>query len=242
MVGNIRREHAHHTMRRAGGNFSLDIGSYVWHTYDPIHLSGVMPMNLLTEHQRKIMVFILKHHELYGFPPTIREIASEFHLKSPRTVSDYLLALQRKGHIKVHTGKKRGIEILKGLPTGIPIVGRIAAGSPIIAEENVEDFLNINPGLFTTESCFAVRVKGDSMTGAGILDGDCVIIKKQEHAENGQIVAALIGDEVTIKRYKYTERGVLLLPENPAYEPIYLVDIGQERLILGILVGLLRKI
>lgn len=199
-------------------------------------------MKTLTDHQRKIMAFVLKHHELYGFPPTIREIAAEFDLRSPRTVSDYLLALQRKGHIKVHTGKKRGIEILKELPTGIPVVGKIAAGSPIIAEENIEDFLNINPGLFTTESCFAVSVRGDSMTGAGILDGDCVIIKKQEYAETGQIVAALIGDEVTIKRYKYTEQGVLLLPENPAYDPIYLTDAGQERPILGIMVGLLRKL
>lgn len=197
-------------------------------------------MKKLTKHQSRILEFLLKYHERYGFPPTVREIAAKFGLRSPRTVRDYLLTLQNKGYIKLHAGKKRGIEILKGHQTGIPVVGRIAAGTPIIAVEDIEEFLEIKPGFFTTSPSFAVRVKGDSMIGAGIVDGDYVIFRRQGVADNGQIVAALIDDEVTIKRYRATNSEILLLAENPAYEPIILSGIDKA-LILGVMVGLLRK-
>jgi len=206
-----------------------------------MHPSGVFIMKKLTKHQSRILEFLLKHHELYGFPPTVSEIAAEFDLRSPRTVRDYLLTLQHKGYIKLHTGKKRGIEILKGHQAGIPVVGRIAAGTPIIATENAEDILEVQPGFFTTAPSFAVRVRGDSMIGAGIMDGDYVIFRQQNAADNGQIVAALIDDEVTIKRYKTTNSEILLLPENTAYDPIVLSGTDPPT-ILGVMVGLLRKL
>jgi repressor LexA len=171
----------------------------------------------------------------------VREIAAAFDLRSPRTVRDYLLTLQRKEYLRLHPGKKRGIEILKGTRPGIPVVGKIAAGTPIVANENVEDILEMNAGFFTAAPCFAVRVRGDSMTGAGIMEGDYVVIRRQSDADNGQIVAALLRDEVTIKRYKKIEDKVVLLPENPAYEPIVSSE-DEDPLILGVMVGLLRKL
>jgi len=195
-------------------------------------------MKELTWHQRQVFEFIVNYQMSYGFPPSVREIAQRFGLKSNRTVRDYLQVLEKKGYLKVHAGKKRGIEILK--PAGIAVYGRIGAGASIFADENIEDVLQINPRFFTSEPCFALRVKGDSMSGAGIFEGDYAIIKKQSHAETGQIVAALIEDEITLKRFVRKEDRIELIPENPAYKPIIFKD--TQPTILGILVGLIRKV
>jgi len=152
-------------------------------------------------------------------------------------VQNYLSILERKGYITLHPGKKRSIRVL--VPSGIPVVGRIPAGSPVIPREEFEEVLNIDPAFFTTEPCFAVRVQGDSMTGAGIHHGDYAVIRQQSSAENGQIVAALIGEEITLKRFYQRGKRIELRAENPAYEPMVFED--KPPVILGVLVGIIRK-
>jgi len=197
----------------------------------------------LTARQKEIYDFLLKTIREKGYAPSIPEIGVKFKIVSTNGVSDHLKALEKKGYIR-RVGK-RAIEVLSmlGKPMltavrEIPILGRIPAGKPFLSEENVEGLLTITNDLGSGK-LFALQVKGDSMIGAGILEGDRVIVKQQGTAENGEIVCALIEGEATLKRF-YKKNGVITLKaENEKYFPIT-VSQGEFR-ILGKVVGLMRK-
>ena len=197
----------------------------------------------LTPRQKEIYDFLLKTIREKGYAPSIPEIGSQFKIASTNGVADHLKALEKKGYIR-RIGK-RAIEVLStlGKPVltavrDIPIVGRVPAGKPFLSEENIEGLLTV-PSDMGSGRLFALQVKGDSMIGAGILDGDRVIVKQQGTAENGEIVCALIQGEATLKRF-YKKDGVITLKaENEKYAPIS-VSAGEFR-ILGKVVGLMRK-
>jgi repressor LexA len=197
----------------------------------------------LTSRQKEIYDFLLKTIREKGYAPSIPEIGKQFKIASTNGVSDHLKALEKKGYIR-RVGK-RAIEVLSiiGKPIltavrDIPIVGRVPAGKPFLSEENIEGLLTV-PSDMGTGKLFALQVKGDSMIGAGILDGDRVIVKQQGTAENGEIVCALIQGEATLKRF-YKKDGVITLKaENEKYAPIT-VSAGEFR-VLGKVVGLMRK-
>lgn len=211
----------------------------------------------LTHRQRQVLELIRRLLSDQGAPPTIRELREGLALKSLRGVTIHLDALARKGYIH-RSRQARGIRLLDiggrrwasggraaevtPVPALIPVLGRIAAGQPLLAEQNVEEHLAVDPRWIPAPGCFAVRVHGDSMTGAGISDGDYVIVRPQPEAENGQIVAVLIDGEATVKRF-YRERGgrIRLQPENPVLEPIFVHPRDQSVRILGRVVGLFRK-
>lgn len=203
----------------------------------------------LTKRQQAIFDFIAGIIRGRGAPPTIREIMDEFGINSTNGVRTTLAALEKKGHIRRHPRLSRGIELVGGpyLPehetVPVPVLGRVAAGSPILAEENVEDTIHVDPSMAPASGqAFALRVRGDSMVEAGILDGDVVVARQQETADRGDIVVALLDDEATVKRFDPIPGAVRLLPENPSYEPIVLSgDEGTELRIAGKVVGLLRK-
>lgn len=199
----------------------------------------------------KIYNFILKFKNEKGFIPSVREIAKEMNLSSTSTIAYYLSKLENDGKIKRSGNKNRAIEIvgettqtlkIENLPNyadfvDIPLVGQIAAGSPILAAQNIEDNFKLPINLFHGEDLFMLKVKGTSMINAGINNGDFVIVKKQNDAENGEIVAAMWNDEATVKRFFKEEKRIRLQPENDNLSPIYLDNVS----ILGKVVGLIRK-
>lgn len=193
-------------------------------------------MKPLSEKQRQIMDCIAKSIDERGYPPSVREICSAVRLKSPSTVQRHLNILESRGLIRRESGSSRSITLTDRAPAGrIPLVGQVAAGLPILAEENVRGYLAYDPG--EKGVFFALTVKGDSMTGAGILDGDTVIVRSQTSAASGDIVIALIGDEATCKRLLADGSRVLLMPENDRYEPID----GRDAVILGRVAALIRN-
>jgi repressor LexA len=199
----------------------------------------------LTPRQKMIYEFITGAIRDNGYAPSIPEIGKRFKITSTRGVFDHLKALENKGYIK-RVGK-RAIEILSvngrsPFPeaTEVPIVGRIRAGAPLLAEENVEGFLAVANEIARGKETFALKVKGDSMIEDGILEGDYVVIRRQEAAENGEIVCALIGDEATLKRYYRNGSDVTLKPANRNYEPITVIK--GELLVLGKATGVIRKL
>ncbi|MGH7797780.1 MAG: transcriptional repressor LexA [Candidatus Binatia bacterium] len=197
----------------------------------------------LTSRQKAIYDFLLKSIREKGFAPSIAEIGERFKIASTNGVSDHLKALEKKGYIR-RVGK-RAIEVVNALGKAVltatrevPIVGRVPAGKPFHSEENIEGLLTI-PDDMGSGKMFALQVKGDSMIGAGILDGDRVIVKQQGAAENGAIVCALIEGEATLKRFFKKDGVVTLKAENEKYPPITVSE-GEFR-IAGRVVGLLRK-
>jgi repressor LexA len=182
--------------------------------------------------------------ERAGFPPTRAEIARGLGFRSANAAEEHIKALARKGTIELLPGASRGIRLasLGAEPArGLPVVGRVAAGSPILAEENIEKRYRVDPGLFHPRADYLLRVVGDSMKDAGILDGDLLAVHRASEAFNGQIVVARLRDEVTVKRFRREGRRVLLMPENPDFAPIA-VDLGRAELsIEGIGVGVLRS-
>ena len=197
----------------------------------------------LTSRQKAIYDFLLKTIREKGFAPSIQEIGKQFKIASTNGVSDHLKALERKGYIR-RVGK-RAIEVVNSLGKAaitatrdVPILGKVAAGKPLFSEENIEGYVTI-PDDMGAGKTFALQVKGDSMIGAGILDGDRVIVKQQGAAENGEIVCALIDGEATLKRFFKKDGVVTLKAENEKYAPI-IVSEGEFR-IAGRVVGLLRK-
>ncbi len=199
----------------------------------------------LTPKQKRIYDFLSSTIREKGYAPSIPEIGQRFKITSTRGVFDHLKALERKGYIK-RVGK-RAIEIVssKGrsaLPQAkeIPIVGRVRAGVPLLAEENIEGFLPVANEIARGKETFALKVKGDSMIEDGILEGDYVVIRRQEAAEDSDIVCALIGDEATLKRFYRKGNEVTLKPANRKYEPI-IVTKGEFR-VLGKAVGVIRKL
>ena len=200
-------------------------------------------MQSLTDRQSLVLELIRQYIIDTGYPPTRADIAAELGFKSPNAAEEHLKALARKGAIEMIPGTSRGIRLPDDINSGLPIVGRVAAGNPILAEENIEDHIDMPAGFFRPRADYLLRVKGDSMIDAGILDGDLLAVHKTQHATNGQIVVARIEDEVTVKRFQRTRlrNQILLLPENPAYQPIE-VDIAQQSFAIeGLSVGVIRQ-
>ena len=199
-----------------------------------------MPKDTLTARQSEILELIRGHIADEGCPPTRAEIAGTLGFRSPNAAEDHLRALQRKGYIEIVAGSSRGIRLLDD-DFGLPVVGRVAAGEPILAEQHIEDHQQLEPGLFHPRADYLLRVHGDSMKDAGILDNDLLAVHSTPNAENGQIVVARIDEEVTVKRFQQRGSIVRLLPENPAYQPIR-IDLKDQPLVIeGLAVGVLRK-
>ena len=202
-----------------------------------------MPQDTLTARQAEILELIRSYIAEEGCPPTRAEIAAELGFRSPNAAEDHLRALERKGAIEMIPGSSRGIRLLDEEEDyyGLPVVGRVAAGEPILAEQNIEDYCQIEPDTFHPHADYLLRVKGDSMRDIGIHDGDLLAVHHTPHAENGQIVVARLDDEVTVKRFRQRGSIVRLMPENKAYEPIR-VDLREQVLeIEGLAVGIVRK-
>ncbi len=202
-------------------------------------------MSELTPRQSQILEFIRSCIDASGMPPTRAEIAAELGFRSPNAAEEHLRALQRKGAIELIPGASRGIQlkdVLKEqLQLGLPLVGRVAAGNPILAEENIEDHVRIDPSMFHPAPHYLLRVQGMSMRDAGILDGDLVAVHRTPEVRNRQIIVARLEDEVTVKRYRQEGRTVWLLPENEEFKPIE-VDLDQQHMVIeGVVVGLLRN-
>lgn len=206
-------------------------------------MDGIMVDLDLTKRQREIFDFINGYLDSHGYPPTVREIGKAIGLHSPSTVHAHLAKLENLGLLKRDPSKPRAIEILvdkakRAITGGVPLVGNVAAGSPILAEENIEEYLEVPSVIGTEGDDYVLNVRGDSMTGAGILDGDYVIVRPADEARDGEIVVALIGDEATVKRYFRDEGAIRLEAENDAYEPI----VTTEAELLGKVVGIFRKV
>ncbi len=226
----------------------------------------------LSKTQEKVLNFLDDFVQERGYPPSLREIASQFGLKGPRAPQKTLSILEKKGYIRRAPGGSRTIEILnrgpggRGGPTSqagthgslpfgarfiekaagsifaVPIVGRVRAGEPVLALENVEGYIHLDRTFVSSKNVFLLRVQGDSMIGAHIQDGDFALVKPQASAENGEIVVALIEDEATIKRIFQKKDLVRLEPSNPAMEPIVVRKAEKRVTIVGKVIGIFRKI
>ena len=203
----------------------------------------------LQERQQRILEVIEDAVKAQGYPPTVREIGAAVGLCSPASVQGHLAALEEMGYIRRGSAKRRALEIVR--PTGravsqtagqksggVPLVGRVAAGVPLLAEDNIEDSLDIPRFLGEDGRCFALRVTGTSMVNAGILDGDIVVVRQQETADDGDIVVALLEDEATLKRFFREADRVRLQPENDAMQPI----LTRDPRIVGKVTGVLRRL
>jgi repressor LexA len=198
----------------------------------------------LTKRQKEIFDFIRRYASKHGYPPTVREIGKAVGLGSPSTVHAHLANLEKIGLLKRDPSKPRAIEVLVEKAKravrggGLPIVGEVAAGEPVLAEENIEDYVDVPDAIGGEEGDFILRIKGDSMKDAGILEGDYVVVRSEETADDGEIVVALVGEEATVKRF-FREKGkVRLQPENKAYKPIRTADAK----VLGTVVGVFRSL
>jgi repressor LexA len=199
----------------------------------------------LTTRQEAILQFVLEYVQEIGYPPSIREIGDKFKIGSLRGVTVHLDALKKKGYIE-RSNTPRSIRIIHpAYQTGqrvtmLPLLGQIAAGAPILADEHVEDLVPVPSEMVRNiAGAYLLRVRGDSMSGEGINPRDLVVVKPQETANHGDLVAVLLGDEATVKRIHYDKGGVRLMASNPAYDPI-LVTAEDSPRVLGRVVGLLR--
>lgn len=203
-------------------------------------------MKGLTRRQEEILHFIRRFMRTEGMPPTRSEIMEQFGFASPNAAQCHLQALQAKGYLTLRPGSSRGIVPLEsadgrsGQKPGLPLVGKVAAGQPVLAAENVEDTLPVDPDAFSPRPDYLLRVQGDSMIEAGILDGDLLAVHATPEVRNGQIVVARIGDEVTVKRLRIRQGTYLLEPANSAYQPIKM-KASDENAIEGIGVGVIRR-
>jgi repressor LexA len=198
----------------------------------------------LTKRQREIFEFIRRYASRYGYPPTVREIGKAVGLHSSSTVHAHLANLEKVGLLRRDPTKPRAIELLVDKARramrgpGLPLVGNVAAGEPILAEENIEEYLELPSALGGDEGDYVLRVSGDSMRDDGILEGDYVVVRQAQDALDGEIVVALIGDEATVKRFYREKDRVRLQPANKAYKPIR----TRDAKVLGRVVGLFRKV
>ena len=203
---------------------------------------------MLSDRARQILAYIQRSTAERGFPPTIREIGKAFQIASTNGVRYYLTMLERGGHLKRSGRISRGIGPVVAAAarrTGIPILGRVAAGAPILAEESYDGHLEPDQVFGDTESLFALRVRGDSMIDAGILEGDYVVVRKQDRASPGEIIVALLGDEATVKYYRPRSGQIELAPANEAYQPIVVGPQTERELgfqILGVVAGVIRTL
>jgi repressor LexA len=200
----------------------------------------------LTKRQQEIFDFIKRYSAKYGYPPTVRDIGKAVGLASSSTVHAHLANLERIGLLRRDPTKPRAIELLDRaaaaaasfVKPGLPLVGQVAAGQPVLAEENIEDYIQTPAFAGGDHGEYLLRVRGESMIKAGIFDGDLVVVRGQETASDGEIVVALVGEEATVKRFFQEEDHVRLQPENDAMEPIR----SREVRVLGKVVGLMRSI
>jgi len=200
----------------------------------------------LTKRQQEIFDFIKRYSSSHGYPPTVRDIGKAIGLTSSSTVHAHLSNLEKLGMLRRDPTRPRAIEVLVDKAKqvvgdggkGLPLVGSVAAGQPVLAEENIEDYVEIPPIAGGDAGEFLLRVRGDSMKDAGILEGDHVVVRHQETAVDGEIVVAQIADEATVKRFFRENDHVRLQPENPDYEPI----ISREVAVLGKVVGVMRRV
>ncbi|WP_246281766.1 transcriptional repressor LexA [Fodinicola acaciae] len=208
----------------------------------------------LTPRQHRILAVIRDSVERRGYPPSVREIGDAVGLASPSSVAHQLSALQRKGFLRRDPNRPRAVDVRgpelaavagadtdtdsKPTPTYVPVVGRIAAGGPILAEQAIEDVFPLPREIVGDGELFLLKVAGDSMIEAAICDGDWVVVRQQPVAENGDVVAAMIDGEATVKTFRRREGHVWLIPHNPAYEPIP----GDQATILGRVVTVLRRL
>ena len=200
----------------------------------------------LTARQQEMLDYIERETSSTGVPPSIRQIGTALGISSTNGVRLHLQALQKKGYIRRSQRTSRGIVSLNRLSTAappprsttvdIPILGRVAAGTPIMAAENHEGSLTLDASLIKNQESFALRVNGDSMINAGIFDGDIVVVRLQQGADNGDIVVARVGEEATVKRFYREQDAIRLQPENPSLTPIYSTDVE----ICGKVVALVR--
>jgi len=195
----------------------------------------------LTERQAQVLKFISDHLAQHGYPPTVREVAAHFGFRSPRAAYDHVKALEKKGYLRSVPGRSRTLEVLKAPERGIPVLGRIAAGPPILAVEEADEVLDLDPAFFGVGRFFALRVRGDSMVEAHIQEGDLVILRAQEDARPGDIVAVLLDDEVTLKQFFPHPQGLELRPANQNLESIWITPDQEPPRILGVMKGLVRK-
>ncbi len=199
----------------------------------------------LTRRQREILAFVQRYTEAHGYPPSVREIGQALGLTSSSTVHSHLSALEKKGYLRRDPSKPRALEVLRDereVPAKkvvpVPVVGRVTAGEPILAQQNIEDYLPLPADLAGGGECFLLHVRGDSMIGAGIYDGDLLLVRRQPTARNGDIVVARLEDEATVKRFYREADRIRLQPENPALEPLYVRDVVIE----GVAVALIRRL
>jgi repressor LexA len=211
----------------------------------------------LTKRQQEIFEFIKRYSAQNGYPPTVRDIGKAVGLASSSTVHAHLANLEKLGVLRRDPSKPRAIELfdrvgkdvgtvvesavqsVKGIVRqGIPLVGQVAAGSPVLAEENVEDYIQVPSIAGGDDGEYVLRVRGDSMKDAGILPGDYVVVRRQETADDGEIIVALVGEEATVKRFFREADHIRLQPENDAMEPIR----SKEVQILGRVVGVFRAV
>jgi repressor LexA len=200
----------------------------------------------LTKRQQEIFDFIKRYSSSHGYPPTVRDIGKAIGLTSSSTVHAHLANLEKLGLLRRDPTRPRAIEILVDKAKkvvgdgrgGLPVVGSVAAGQPVLAEENIEDYVEIPPIAGGDAGEFLLRVRGDSMKDAGILEGDHVVVQRQETAADNEIVVAQIADEATVKRFFRENDHVRLQPENPDFEPIISRDVD----ILGKVVGVMRRV
>ncbi len=212
---------------------------------------------MLTQRQREIYDFVVRYADRHGYPPTVREIGGAVGLASPSTVHAHLANLERLGLLRRDPTKPRAIELLDRVREdvggavdavaenvrsivrpGLPVVGQVAAGQPILAEENIEDYVQVPPIAGGDQGEYVLRVRGESMKDVGILEGDYVVVRPQDTATDGEIVVALVGEEATVKRFFRESDHVRLQPENASMEPIRSKDVR----VLGRVVGLFRNV
>jgi repressor LexA len=208
----------------------------------------------LTKRQQEIFDFIKRYSARYGYPPTVRDIGKAVGLASSSTVHAHLANLEKVGLLRRDPSKPRAIELLDRAtatatsaveavksavtPSGIPVLGRVAAGEPLLAEENIEDYVQVPDIAGGEDGEYLLRIRGESMKNAGILPDDWVVVRRQETADDGEIVVALVGEEATVKRFFREADHVRLQPENETMEPIR----SREVRVLGRVVGVLRKV
>lgn len=198
-----------------------------------------MSSSTLTARQQQILQLIRDAVSERGSPPTRAEIAQAFGFRSPNAAESHLRALARKGVISLDEGRARGIRLAE--QPGMPLIGRVAAGNPILADAHVQGRYQVDPALFSPRADYLLRVRGQSMRDAGILDGDLLAVHSTTEARNGQIIVARLCDEVTVKRLNRLGARVELLPENPDFSPI-VVDMQRDTLVIeGVVVGLIRN-
>ena len=201
-------------------------------------------MKEITERQKEVLTFISDSTEENSYPPTVREIATHFDI-SIRAVQDHITALQKKGYLTQSQKRSRSFKVLSDVRKKepeiymgkIPVLGTVAAGKPLLSEENLDGYVNLTePFVRPGKNYFALRVRGQSMVNAGILDGDLAVVEQAQSAVDGQIIVAVIDDAITLKRYYKEAERVRLQPENPDFKPIYSTDVRS----VGILSNIVR--